>query len=106
MKIKIIDNFLNSQDLKDLNNLTLPNVEDTGIKMHHNFISNNEIISASCFSTNFLKKLHNNYHQKALNILEELNPKKKSFTTIQIFTLLKQEKNLNFQYMTMFQKNY
>ena len=79
MKIKIIDNFLNSQDLKDLNNLTLPNVEDTGIKMHHNFISNNEIISASCFSTNFLKKLHNNYHQKALNILEELNPKKELY---------------------------
>ena len=29
-----------------------------------------------CFDENFIKKLHSKYHNKALNILKELSPKK------------------------------
>ena len=96
MKIKILDNFLNSQDLEELNNLIIPSVKDTDIKIHHNNISNDKIISTSCLNVDFLKRLHKNYHQTALNILEELNSEKKNLYDYSDFHIIETGKKFKF----------
>jgi hypothetical protein len=96
LKIKILDNFLNSQDLEELNNLIIPSVKDTDIKIHHNNISNDKIISTSCLNVDFLKRLHKNYHQTALNILEELNSEKKNLYDYSDFHIIETGKKFKF----------
>jgi len=39
-------------------------------------IDNQKIIKAECIEEKVLYRLHKNYHDKAINILNELNPSK------------------------------
>ena len=40
------------------------------MKVYHNSISGTQIIRNDCIENNLLKRLNNNYHDKALNILK------------------------------------
>jgi len=77
MNIKLIDNFLNNADLVDLQALDLKKIKDNEIKVYHNAINTElKILSNEVLSEKFITKLHENYHNKAINILNELCPEK------------------------------
>ena len=76
MKIKVIDNFLENKDFSMFKNLKLPEVDSNKIKIFHNKIDRDNKCFTECLSDQTLKNLQNNYHPKALKILEELYPEK------------------------------
>ena len=77
MDIKIIDEFLSKEDFEELSNLSLKEIDKGEIKVYHNKITKDGLIEiAECISNDLLKKLHNDYNKKALNILRDLCPEK------------------------------
>ena len=94
-KIKIIDSFLNEQDYNDLCNLKLDNNLKNDFKVYHNEINNNGIIKCS-IDENLLKRLHNNYFSNAIEILNEINPKKTKLYEYSDFSIIITNKNSNF----------
>tara|TARA_Y100000590_G_scaffold325635_1_gene369456 strand:- start:1340 stop:1969 length:630 start_codon:yes stop_codon:yes gene_type:complete len=76
IKYKIIDNFLDEDDFKNLSSIDIGNVSKSEIKIFHNKIFNNGVIENSCLKKNDVKKLFDNYHDKALKMLEDFNPAK------------------------------
>ena len=77
MDIKIIDEFLSNEDFEELSNLSLKKINREEIKVYHNKITKDGLIEiAECLSNDLLKKLHNDYNKKALNILRNLYPEK------------------------------
>ena len=77
MDIKIIDEFLSNKDFEELSNLSLKKIDKEEIKVYHNKITKDGLIEiAECISNDLLKKLHNDYNKKALNILRDLYPEK------------------------------
>ena len=94
-KIKIIDNFLNEQDYNDLCKLKLDNNLKNDFKVYHNEINNNGIIKCS-IDENLLKRLHNNYFSNAIEILNEINPKKTKLYEYSDFSIIITNKNSNF----------
>ena len=76
MNIKIIDNFLNNEDFLELCSLDLKKVKNNGSLVYHNNIHKDGKIESDCMEANFLKKLFKNYHKKAIELLNELNPGK------------------------------
>ena len=73
--IKIVDNFLNKEDFNYLCTLHQDTNFENEFKVYHNEINNDSIINSS-IDHNFLKKIHNNYFSKAMNILNEICPEK------------------------------
>lgn len=76
MKYKIIDNFLNNDDFNQLCSLKLEKISSKKIRVYNNRIFKNGSIDNSCLGEELIKKMHQNYHNVALNLLKELNPKK------------------------------
>ena len=76
MNIKVIDNFLNQKDFKELCSLNLQPVNKESIKVYHNKIFKDGKIEVECISEENIKELFKNYHEKAIKLLQELNPKK------------------------------
>ena len=96
MKIKVIDNFLELNDFINLKKIKLKKIANNEIKIYHNKINNKKIISNTCLSKKFLKKLHKNYHIKALNLLKELSPDKLDFYDYSEFDIIQTGKDYNF----------
>tara|TARA_B100000963_G_scaffold344458_1_gene347326 strand:- start:10 stop:636 length:627 start_codon:yes stop_codon:yes gene_type:complete len=76
MQIKIFNDYLTTEDLEDLTSLNLEQVGSKNIKVYHNKINNDKVLLNTCLNQELLKRLHKNYHEKALLLLKELNPKK------------------------------
>ncbi len=76
MKLKIIENFFDENDLQEIKSTKLENVTKDKIKVYHNRIDTNGNITAECLSKDFIKKLHLKYHDKTMRILKDLNFKK------------------------------
>ena len=76
MNIKIIDNFLDQKDLNDLCSLNLENVQKDKVKVYHNSVYRNGDLKNECIDKEILKRLSKNYNHKALELLQQLNPKK------------------------------
>ncbi len=94
-KIKVIDDFLIKQDFDDLCKLgnNLNNKKDFNV--YHNKINNNGVID-TIIDESLLKRIHNNYHQKAMNILKEICPEKLSLYEYSDFTIIVTRKNSKF----------
>ena len=75
-KIKIIDDFLAEVDFNELNNHVLNDVKKKEKKVYHNRIYKDGTIEASCLKSETIKRLHNNYHSKAIRILGDFAPDK------------------------------
>ena len=90
------DNFLNENDFNNLINLKIDSVEETSTKVYHNSISNDGVIDNSLISAELLEKLHSNYHQKALKILNEIAPEKVNLYDYSEFMIIKSGKNYKF----------
>tara|TARA_B100000029_G_C17343251_1_gene876103 strand:+ start:56 stop:682 length:627 start_codon:yes stop_codon:yes gene_type:complete len=76
MNIKIIDNFLNDEDFKEIASLKLSKVGEYDIKVYHNNINKENIVNTDCLSELTVKRFQKNYHNKAMNLLRELYPEK------------------------------
>ncbi len=93
--IKVIDNFL---DLEDLNKLISSiNQENTNeIKVFHNKINSKYEIMESSLNQDFIKNLQEKYFPRALKILQELSPEKVKLYDFSDFTLIITDKNKKF----------
>ena len=76
MNIKIIDNFLTNEDFQDLCTLDLKNISNKEIAVYHNSIDKKDKIRSQCLEPSLIRRLYQNNHQRAINLLNELNPKK------------------------------
>lgn len=96
MSIRVIDNYLNQQDFEDLKNLKLEQIENTSIKVYHNKISDEKVITNSCINVDFLKRLHDSYHKKAIKLLDELNSNKVKLYDYSEFHIIETGANYKF----------
>ena len=94
-KIKVIDNFLNKNDFYDLCNLNIDKNISDNFKIYHNEVNNYGIIK-SIIDKNLLLRLHKNYHNKALEILNELSPEKLDLYEYSDFTIIITNKDSQF----------
>ncbi len=95
-KIKILDNFLEQEDLKELNVYAQSLNNDRDIHVFHNEIDlNNKILNASV-DKDLLIRLNKKYLKKAIAILKELNKEKVSLIDYADFTIIKTKKNKKF----------
>jgi len=76
VKYKVIDNFLDKDDFENLSSINFGNVSKNEIKIYHNKIFSNGTIESDCLREDDIKKLFDNYHDKALKMLEDFNPAK------------------------------
>ena len=88
MNIEIIDNFLDENHFKKLNDLFFKEIDKNQVKIYHNEIKNDKIIVNNGISEELLIELNHKYHKKALNILEKLCPEKLSLYEYSDFTLI------------------
>ena len=96
MKLKIIENFLNTEDLRNLCSLNLNLVKHNEIKVYQNIITGNNIMKSDCINHELLKGLNDRYHKKALDILKELNPEKLNLYDYSEFYIIETGSNYKF----------
>ena len=95
-KIKIFDNFLDDEDLKELSIYAKDLNNDRNIHVFHNEIDlNNKILNAS-IDKSLLIKLNKKYLEKGISILKELNEEKVNLIDYSDFTIIKTKKNKKF----------
>ena len=94
-KIKVVDNFLNEEDFIDLCNLHLDMNFNDEFKVYHNEINNEKIINSS-IDEKILRRIHNNYFSKAINLLKEISPEKVNLYDYSDFTIIITKKNSKF----------
>ena len=97
MKIKVINNFFDESDIGLISSLKLhKKIDDKGVAVYLNKISKTGEIKSELFDEQTLKSLHKKYHPIALNILEELSPKKKDLYEFTEFHLVEIGKDFQF----------
>ncbi len=95
-KIKIYDDFLEAEDLKELSIYAKNLISDHDINVLHNEIDlNNKILNAS-IDKDLLIRLNKKYLEKGISILKELNEEKVSLIDYSDFTIIKTKKNKKF----------
>ena len=95
-KIKIIDNFLETEDLEELNIYAKNLNNDQDVHVFHNEIDiNNKILKAS-IDKGLLIRLNKKYLEKGISILKELNEEKVSLIDYSDFTIIKTKKKKKF----------
>ena len=103
-KIKVVDNFLNESDFKELCNQNLNKDFESEFKVYHNEINDHGIIKSS-IDEGLLKKIHKNYFSKAMNILNEISPENQIIRVFRLYYYYYKEKIVNSQYMMIHQTN-
>ena len=95
-KIKIVDDFLEAQDFKELSIYAKNLNNDDSIHVYHNEIDlNNKILNAS-IDKSLLIRLNKKYLEKGISILKELNEEKVKLIDYSDFTIIKTKKNKKF----------
>tara|TARA_B100000963_G_scaffold187057_1_gene162732 strand:+ start:20361 stop:20987 length:627 start_codon:yes stop_codon:yes gene_type:complete len=93
--IKIIDNFLNKEDLCSLLN-QLKNKKTRNFKILHNTIDSRNKIIDSAIEKKLIYRLQKRYFPKASKILKKLSPKKLQLYNFSDFTIIITNKNKKF----------
>ena len=95
-KIKIFDDFLEAEDLKELSIYAKNLNNDRDVHVFHNEIDlNNKILNVS-IDKDLLIRLNKKYLEKGISILKELNQEKVSLIDYSDFTIIKTKKNKKF----------
>lgn len=77
MKYKILDNFFDNEDFREIEKIQVSNVGVDKMKVYHNkILKDGKIESNECIQEETLKRFQKKYHQRAINILKELYPEK------------------------------
>jgi hypothetical protein len=96
MRLKIIENFLNSKDLSNLCSLDIKSVGSNEIKVYQNIITGDQVSRNDCIDLKLLKGMHDRYHNLAIKILRELNPEKVSLYDYSEFYIIETGSNYKF----------
>jgi len=97
MKIKIIDNFLNDEDFNELCLIKLKKIKENEILVYHNQINKkNDEVKTECINEKTVRRLFKNYHEKALNLLKEINPEKVNLYEYSEFHIIETGANYKF----------
>jgi len=96
MEIKIIDNFLKKEDLIEIESLDLSFPKSDEMKIFHSKIFENSFFSSDFLSKESLKRFNDNYHKKAIGLLQELCPEKVKLYNYSEFHLILTGKNYKF----------
>lgn len=96
MKYKILDNFLNDTCFNYLSSLNLKNVNSNEVFSYHNKVYKNGDIKSTCISPEILKNLQNSCHKIAINLLNELAPKKIELYDYSDFNIIETGKDYAF----------
>lgn len=94
-KVKVLDNFLDEEDFKELSNLEIDKDINSDFTVYHNEINNDGIIK-SVIDKDLLKRIHKNYHFQAIKVLEELCPQKLKLYEYSDFTIIITRKDSKF----------
>ena len=96
MRLKIIENFLNTEDLDGLCSLDIKPVGPNEIKVYQNIITGDQVSRNDCIDLKLLKDMNDRYHNLAMKILRELNPKKVSLYDYSEFYIIETGSNYKF----------
>ena len=96
IKHKILENFLDVDEFTKLISINYGDVPIDGIKVFNNIVDREANTKSSIIEEKLLKKLHNNCHQKAVEILKELHPEKLKLYEYSEFHLIITGKNYKF----------
>jgi len=96
MRLKIIENFLNTEDLDGLCSLDIKPVGPNEIKVYQNIITGDQVRRNDCIDLKLLKDMNDRYHNLAMKILRELNPKKVSLYDYSEFYIIETGSNYKF----------
>ena len=97
MKIKIVDNFLEEKDYEMLSSLNLKKITDDAVKVYHNSVDRkNKILQTDCIDSETILHFKNRYEKKAINLLNELYPKKIDLYEYLDLHIIETGKNLSF----------
>ncbi len=75
-KIKIIDDFFDTDDFNELSNFEFGKVKRKEIKVHHNMVSKDGLVKNDLLNKELVLKVHKKYHQKVFDLLKAINPEK------------------------------
>lgn len=96
MKIEVVDNFLNSKDLKRISNLPLKKINKKSLKVYHNSIVRKKVINSECIKPSYLIELNKNYHSRAIKILKKLCKEKVKLYDYSEFHIIETGANCKF----------
>lgn len=94
--IKVIENFLEEQDILDLNSINFSSAPTNGIATFHNEIDKFNQMKTNKGENEIIKNFHLKYHDKAMNILKEINPEKVYLYDYSMISIVKTGKNFKF----------
>lgn len=96
LKIEIIDDFLDKEDLNSLQNLKLKNTPDRKMNVYVKKIDKADKISGSGIEDETALKFQKNYHDKAMKLLKKLNSEKADLYEYSEFGITDTGTNYNF----------
>ena len=96
MNIKVINNFLFKEDFTELSQLILKKTQKEEINVYHNSIGTDGIKINECIEKKTLIRLYKNYHNRAIQLLTELSPKKVGLYEYSEFHIIETGKNYKF----------
>jgi len=88
MNIEVIDNFLNTEDLREIESINLEKIDRNKIKVYHNSIDKNNKVESDCINRDTVIRLHKNYHERAFNILNKMSPEKSHLYDYSVFHII------------------
>lgn len=96
MKYRIIDDFLKKNHFDKLSNIDLRQTDSDKLSVYKNNIDKNLRINSDILDKELILDLHKSYTQIALDILQELEPKKIELVDYSEFTIIETGKNYVF----------
>jgi hypothetical protein len=96
MNLDIIENFLDSDDLRYLSSIDTKSVESDELKTYQNTIYKDHIIQNDCIDEKKLRALNHRYHNTAINLLKKLNPEKAKLYEYSEFSIIETGSNYKF----------
>jgi len=95
IKLEIIENFLSGSDLEELQSINLKKPNDKKMNVYVKKIKNSNV-TGDGMSEDTVRRLHQNYHSKAIEILNKLNPDKTKLYEYSDFGITDTGPNYNF----------
>lgn len=90
------DNFLTDEDFNDLCSIKLEDVKEDKIQVNSNSIDKYGNINSSCIPEDLIKRLQNNCHTKAIELLAKLSHKKVALYDYSEFYIIQTGANYSF----------
>ena len=90
------DNFLTDEDFNDLCSIKLEDVKEDKIQVNSNSIDKYGNINSSCIPEDLIKRLQNNYHTKAIELLAKLSHEKVALYDHSEFYIIQTGANYSF----------